>query len=213
MKHGCLAISGLGLISLFVFGVTLEAVNDPKELTAIPFTIRDFLTYGLVVLAILALVRVTRRQDLRKKVLGKWTSVVMLEGERFRTALRIDPNGHAEFDTKGKIGGSDKSSRISVQWQLSDERTLHFIGTQSFTWKLLKLNSLSMTTTATGEAGSPVHWAKHPKINTKALLLVAAAILLPIVIALSIPRSGPTHAIAEDPQWVVPSNTAHKGHR
>ena len=211
MKHGCFAILGLGLISLLVFGVTLEAVDDPKELTAIPFSPWDFLMYGLVVLAILALVRLTRRQDLRKKVLGKWTSVVMLEGERFHTSLRIDPDGHAVFDTKGKIGSSDKSSRISVQWQLPDERTLHFLGRQSFTWKLLKLNSFGMTTTATGEAGSPVHWTKHPKINSKALLLVAAAILLPVVIALSLPRSGPAHAIAEDPQSVPPSTSSH-GH-
>jgi hypothetical protein len=163
-------------------------------------------------LAISVLVRLTRKQDLRKRMLGKWTSVVMLEGERFCTALRIDPDGHAEFDTKGKIGGSDKSSRISVQWQLSDDRTLHFVGTQSFTWKLLKLNSFGMTTTATGEAGSPVHWTKHPKINSKAFLLVAAAILLPVVIALSLPRSRPSHAIANDPQDVLP-DTSYHSHR
>jgi hypothetical protein len=52
MKHGCLALSGLGLTSLFVFGVTLEAINDPKELSAIPFTPWDFITYGLIAIAI-----------------------------------------------------------------------------------------------------------------------------------------------------------------
>jgi hypothetical protein len=36
----------LGLLSLFVFGVTLETLNDPKELSAIPFKPWDFLTYG-----------------------------------------------------------------------------------------------------------------------------------------------------------------------
>ena len=63
-------ISGLGLISLFVFGVTLEAVNDPKQLTASPFTPWDFLTYGLVALTILALARLTRRQDARRELSG-----------------------------------------------------------------------------------------------------------------------------------------------
>jgi hypothetical protein len=209
MKHGCLAISGLGLISLFVFGVTLEAVNDPKELTAIPFTIRDFLTYGLVVLAILSLVRLTRKQDPRKRLPGKWTSVLMLEGERFRTALRIDRDGSAQIDTVGKIGGSEESAQIRAQWQLSDDRTLRFVGTQCLTWKILKFNSFGMTTAATGESSPPVHWVKHPRINTTALLLVAAAILLPLVIALSLPRSGPAHAIAEDPQFVPPSASSH----
>ena len=37
MNRGCLALAGLGLLSLLVFGVTLEALNDPKELSAIPF--------------------------------------------------------------------------------------------------------------------------------------------------------------------------------
>ena len=211
MKHGCLAISGLGLISLFVFGVTLEAVNDPKELTAIPFSPWDFLTHGFVALAILALVRLTRRQDPCRRLPGKWISVLVLEGERFRTALRMDRDGSAQIDTKGKIGGSEKRIQISAQWQLSDDRTLHFVGTRSLTWKILKLNSLGMTTAATGESGSPVHWNKHPRINTKALLLVSAAILLPVVIALSLPRSGPAHAIAEDPQFVPPSASS-RGH-
>jgi hypothetical protein len=211
MKHGCLAISGLGHISLFVFGVTLEAVNDPKELAAIPFTTWDFLTYGLVALAIVALVRLIHGQDLRRKLLGKWTSVVMLEGERFRTALRIDRDGNTQIDTKGKTAGSEKRVQISAQWQLSDDKTLHFVGTRCLTWKILKLNSLSMTTVVPGESRPPVRWIKHPKINTKALLLVAAAILLPMVIALSLPRSGPAHPIAEDPQFVLPSASSH-GH-
>ena len=42
----------MGLLSLSVFGVTLEALNDPKELSAIPFKPWDFLTYGLIALGI-----------------------------------------------------------------------------------------------------------------------------------------------------------------
>jgi hypothetical protein len=212
MKHGCLAILGLGLISLFVFGVTLEAVNDPNELTAIPFCPLDFLTYCLVALAIVALVRLTRRKNPRKTLPGKWASVLMHEGGRFRTALRIDTDGHAEFDTKGKIGGADKSFRINAQWQLLDERTLHFVGAQNLTWKILKLNNFGMTTAATGESSPPVHWIRHPRTDTKALLLVAAAILLPVFIALSLPRSGPPRAIANDPKDVLPEPSYH-GHR
>jgi hypothetical protein len=209
MKHGCLAISGLGLISLFVFGVTLEAVNDPKELTAIPFTPWDFLTYGLIALAILALVRLIHGQNSRRTLPGKWTSDVMHERGPFRTALHMDPDGNAEIDTKGKIGGSEKRFQISARWHLSDDKTLHFFGTQSLSWKILKLNAWSMTTAATGGSSSPVHWIKHPKINTKALLMVAAAILLPMFIALSLPRSGPAHAIADDSQFLPPSAPRH----
>jgi hypothetical protein len=43
----------LGLLSLFVFGVTLEALNDPKELSDIPFKPWDFFTYGLIALGVL----------------------------------------------------------------------------------------------------------------------------------------------------------------
>ena len=211
MKHGCFAISVFGLISLFVFGVTLEAVDNPKELTAIPFSPWDFLTFGLVALAVLALVRLTHKQDPRKRLPGKWTSALMLEGERFRTALRIDRDGGAQIDTQGKIGGSEERAQIRAQWQLSDDRTLRFVGTQCLTWKILKLNSFGMTTAAPGEFSPPVHWIKHPRINAKALLLVAAAILLPLVIALSLPRSGPAHAIAEDPQF-VPHSASNHGH-
>ena len=52
MIRGCLTLSGLGLLSLLVFGVTLEALNDPKELSAIPFKPWDFLTYELIALGI-----------------------------------------------------------------------------------------------------------------------------------------------------------------
>jgi hypothetical protein len=124
----------------------------------------------------------------------------------------MDPDGSAEIDTKGKTGGADKSFRISAQWQLSDERTLRFVGAQNLTWKILKLNNFGMTTAASGESSPPVHWIKHPRIDTKALLLVAATILLPVFIALSLPRSGPSHAIANDPKDVLPE-TSYQSHR
>jgi hypothetical protein len=56
----------LSLLSLFVFGVTLETLNDPKELSAITFKPWDFLTYGLIALGILLLIRIVRKPDSRK---------------------------------------------------------------------------------------------------------------------------------------------------
>jgi hypothetical protein len=111
MNRGCLTLFGLGLLSLFVFGVTLEALNDPKELSAIPFNPWDFLTYGLIALGILLLIRIA----------------------------------------------------------------------------------------ALAESSFPVHWIKHPKVNAKAWLLVAAAMVLPVIFALSLPRSKSYRAVAEDP--------------
>jgi hypothetical protein len=46
MNRGYLALSGLGLLSLFAFGVTLEAINDPEQLTAIPFTYLQHPRFG-----------------------------------------------------------------------------------------------------------------------------------------------------------------------
>src|ERR1700749_4965107 len=97
MNRGCLALVGLGLLSLLAFGVTLEAINDPKQLSAIPFTPWDFITYGLIAIAIPSLVFVLRKRDPRKTLLGKWTSHVMHNGARFRTTLRLDPDGNAEI--------------------------------------------------------------------------------------------------------------------
>jgi uncharacterized membrane protein len=75
----------------------------------------------------------------------------------------------------------------------------------------VKLNSWSMTTAALAESSFPVHWIKHPKVNAKAWLLVAAAMVLPVVFALSLPRSKSSRAVAEDPQW-VPSTTSRHRH-
>jgi hypothetical protein len=60
-----------------------------------------------------------------------------------------------------------------------------------------------ITTDQTG-AGFPVRWTTHPRINAKPWLLIAAAVLLPTLLALSLPRSEPKHAIADDPKYVLP---------
>jgi hypothetical protein len=211
MIRGCLTLSGLGLLSLLVFGVTLEALNDPKELSAIPFKPWDFLTYGLIALGIPLLIRIVRKPDPRKTLAGKWTSDVKNERGRIRTALRLNQDGNAEIDIKGKVAGSDERLRASARWQVLDDRSLHLLGTQSLTWKIVKLNSWSMTTAALAESSFPVHWIKHPKVNAKAWLLVAAAMVLPVVFALSLPRSKSSRAVAEDPQW-VPSTTSRHRH-
>jgi hypothetical protein len=114
MNRGCVTLFGLGLLSLFVFGVTLEALNDPKELSAIPFKPWDFLTYGLIALGILLLIRIVRKPDPRKTLAGKWTSAVKNERGRIRTALRLNQDGNAEIDIKGKVGGSDERLRTSA---------------------------------------------------------------------------------------------------
>ena len=85
-------------MGLFVFGVTLEAINNPKELTAILFTPWDFLTYGVIALAILTLICLLRKRDPRKALPGNWTSQVAHEGVRIRTGLRLAPNGDLRPD-------------------------------------------------------------------------------------------------------------------
>jgi len=212
MKHGCLALSGLGLTSLFVFGVTLEAINDPKELSAIPFTPWDFITYGLIAIAILSLVFVVRKRDLRKTLLGKWTSHVMHNGARFRTTLRLDPDGNAEIQTKQTAADSEQKLRTSARWQLLDDRTLNLSGTQSATWKILKVTAWRMTTASPADLGFSIHWTKHPTINAKACPVITMAVLLPILFALSLPRSVTSQAIADDPRY-APSNTSYRNHR
>jgi hypothetical protein len=130
MNRGCLALFGLALVSLFVFGVTLGAVNNPKELSAIPFTAWDFVTYGLFTLAILLLIRIVRKPDPRKTLAGKWTSNVRHKGSRFRTGLRLDLDGSAEIYTKEKVGASVRRIRTNAQWQLLDDKTLYLCGSK-----------------------------------------------------------------------------------
>ena len=67
-----------------------------------------------------------------------------------------------------------------------------------------------MTTAALAESSFPVHWIKHPKVNAKAWLLVAAAMVLPVVFALSLPRSKSFHAVAEDPRWEPSTTSPHR---
>ena len=196
MKHGCLALSGLGLTSLFVFGVTLEAINDPKELSTIPFTPWDFITYGLIAIVIPAFVFVVRKRDPHKTLLGKWTSDVAHNGARFRTTLRLDPDGNAEIQTKGKAIDSEQILRSNAQWQLLDGTTL----------------DRRMITTGSTDPRFSVKWTKQFTINAKAFLLIGGAVLLPIFFALSLPRSGTSHAISENPQHVAP-NTSRYTHR
>jgi hypothetical protein len=212
MKHGCLVISGLGLVSLFVFGVTLEAVNNPKELTAIPFTPWDFVTYGLITFAILLLICILRRPDLRKTLVGRWTSNINLEGSRLRTTLHLDPGGSAEICTKRKVHSSQQRLRSNVRWQLLDDKTLYLCGSQPVTCKILKLNRWSMIMATPTDSGYSIRWIKYPKVNTKACFLVALAILLPILLGLFLLRSQPSHIIADDPQY-VPSNSLPHTHR
>jgi hypothetical protein len=59
-----------------------------------------------------------------------------------------------------------------------------------------------MITADQAGAGFPVRWTTHPRINAKPWLLLAAAVLLPVLMALSLPRSQPSRAIADDPQYV-----------
>ena len=73
------------------------------------------------------------------------------ERGRIRTALRLNQDGNAEIDIKGKVGGSDERLRTSARWQLLDDRTLHLWSTQSITWKILKLSGQSMTTAVSAD--------------------------------------------------------------
>jgi hypothetical protein len=60
----------------------LEAINDPEQLSAIPFTPWDFLTYSIIALAILTLIYVVRKRNPRKALVRKWTSRLAQQGAR-----------------------------------------------------------------------------------------------------------------------------------
>jgi hypothetical protein len=51
-------------------------------------------------------------------------------------------------------------------------------------------------------AGFPVRWTTTSWINAKPCFLIAAAVLFPVLIALSLPCSQPSQAIADDPRYV-----------
>jgi hypothetical protein len=209
MNRGCLALAGLGLLSLLAFGVTLEAINDPEQLTVIPFTPWDFLTYSLIALAIMALIRLLRKPDPHKVLTRNWRSRVTQEDGRILIDLRLASDGSAVINTAVSNGADSRTFSVQARWQLLDNRILHFWGTQTAAWKILKLNSWSMITADQAGMGPAVRWTAFPKVKLKLWLLIAAAVLLPVLFALSLPRSRPLHAIANDPQYVLPTTSRH----
>lgn len=62
----------------------------------------------------------------------------------------------------------------NTQWQLVSDVTLQLRGDQTITRGILKLNGWSMVTSTT-DSGLAVRWIKLPKINAKAILLIAMA--------------------------------------
>jgi hypothetical protein len=200
------------MLSLLSFGVTLEATNDPEQLTAVPFTPGDFLTYSLIALAIVALIRLIRKPDPHKVLARKWISRVAQQGGRIRTNLRLASDGSAVIDTIVSNGADSRKFSTQARWQLLDNRTLHLWGTHTAAWKIRKLNSWTMITADQAGAGPPVRWTAFPTVNLKLWLLIAAAVLLPVLFALFLPRSEPSHTIADDPQYVLPT-TSHHAHR
>jgi hypothetical protein len=211
MNRGCLALAGMGPLSLLAFGVTLEAINDPEQLSAMQFAPRDFLTYSILGLSILALIRLVRKRNPRKALLRKWTSRLTHQSGRIRTSLCLAPDGTALIDATVSKGTQSRKFSTQARWQLLDNKTLRLWGTQTATWKILTLNSWTMITADQARAGFPVRWTTHPRINVKPSLLLATAVLLPVLVALSLPRSQTSHAIADDPQY-VPSNNLRRGH-
>jgi len=125
MYRGCLVLAGLGLLTLVAFGVTLEAINDPEQLTAIPFTPWDFLTYSLIAVAIGALIRLVRKSDPHKMLARKWMSRVAQQGGHIRTSLRLGFDGIAVIDTIVSNGADSRKFSTQARWQLLDNRTLH----------------------------------------------------------------------------------------
>jgi hypothetical protein len=69
-----------------------------------------------------------------------------------------------------------------------------------------------MITADQAGAGLPVCWTTTSWINAKPCFLIAEAVLFPVLIALSLPRSQPSQAIADDPLY-VPAYTSRHGHR
>jgi hypothetical protein len=212
MNRGCLVLVGLGLLSLLAFGVTLEAINDPQQLTAIPFTPWDFLTYSVLAFAILALICLVRKMNPRRALVRKWTSRLAHQGARIRTSLCLASDGTALIDTTMSKRTEPRKFSTQARWQLLDNQTLHLWGTQTAIWKILKLNSWIIITADRAGAGFPVRWTTHPRVNVKPWLLVATAVVFPVLVALSLPHSEPSHAIADDPRYVHPY-TSHHSHR
>ncbi|HXM24652.1 MAG TPA: hypothetical protein VN957_01420 [Chthoniobacterales bacterium] len=142
----------------------------------------------------------------------KWTSRLAQQNGRIRTSLRLASDGTALIDSTLSKGTESRKFSTQARWRLLDNKTLHLWGTQTATWKILTLSSWTMITADQAGAGFPVRWTTHPRINAKPWLLVAAAVMLPVLMALSLPRSQPSHAIAGDPQY-VPASIPHHTHR
>jgi hypothetical protein len=66
-----------------------------------------------------------------------------------------------------------------------------------------------MVTTSTTDSGLAERWIKLPKINAKAILLIAMAALLSILVASSLPQAGPSDAIANDFQYAPLNPSGH----
>ena len=129
-----------------------------------------------------------------------------------RTSLHLAPDGSAQINTTVSQGTDSRTFSTNARWQLLDNKTLHLWGSQTVTWKILGLNSWRMITADQAGAGLPVRWSTRPKVDPRPWLLSGAAVVLPVLVALSLPRSRPSHAIAEDPQYVFPT-TSHHAHR
>ena len=200
------------MLSLLAFGVTLEAINDPEQLSAVPFTPGDFLTYSILALAILTLIRLVRKTSPRKALVRKWTSRSAQQGGHIRISLCLASDGTALIDSTVSKGVGSLKFSTRARWQLLDNKTLQLWGTQTATWKILRLNGRTMITADQAPTSLPVHWTTHSRINAKPWLLIAAAVLLPVLMVLSLPRSQLSHAIADDPRYVLPT-TSHHAHR
>jgi len=142
----------------------------------------------------------------------KWTSRLAKQNGHIRTSLRLASDGTALTDTTVSKGTDSRKFSTQARWQLLDNKTLHRWGTQTATWKILTLHSWTMITADQAGAGFPVRWSTHPRINANPWLLVAAIVLLPVLVALSLARSQPSHAIADDPQY-LPSSILRHAHR
>jgi hypothetical protein len=66
-----------------------------------------------------------------------------------------------------------------------------------------------MVTSSTTDSGLAVWWINLAKINVKAILSSAMAALLSILVASSLPHSGLSDAIANDPQYASLNISGH----
>jgi hypothetical protein len=108
-----------------------------------------------------------------------------------------------------QISPSASTICANTQWQLASNGTLQLLGDQTITCRILKLNGWSMVTSSTTDSGLAVWWINLAKINVKAILSSAMAALLSILVASSLPHSGLSDAIANDPQYASLNISGH----